>query len=335
MSVKIGFIGAGRMTNLHMDCLEQIPGAEVVAVCDPNLERTGKTTARCGATPYSSVERMLDAESLDAVYVCSPTTLHHAQCLQLAERRIPFFMEKPLALRMDEAWQMVEAVERAGILTCVDFHWRYTEAVARATEIVAGHPLALVAAEWLWCRSPVIWIRDRNLAGGQVVDQTIHLTDLCQLFAGPVVELYAAYTLNTYADEEFHNWDGYSLAFKHSSGAVGSLRCTYALFEEIIETVHPHVDLSARELFLRITEQGLQMITPAGKREWPNRGLFHLGINRAFVAAIETGDAGRICTSVPESLRSLAFTLAANESARRGELVRLDEFMAATRPVSS
>ena len=199
-----------------------------------------------------------------------------------------------------------------------------------ALRLIAGKPLATTSAEWLWTIPPVEWLRDKDLGGGQVVDQTTHLTDLCQLFGGPVTDVYAAYTLNTYTDAEFLNWDGYSLTWRHQGGAVGSLRSTYALFPEIADFETPRVDLVARGLFLRIDPAGLTVVTPDGSEHVDNDpGIFHFNANRAFVDALVADDPAPIRTSIPETLRSLAFTLAANESAATGRPVNLDAYMQA------
>ena len=174
------------------------------------------------------------------------------------------------------------------------------------------------------------WLRDKDLGGGQVVDQTTHLTDLCQLFGGPVTDVYAAYCLNTYTDGEFHNWDGYSLTWRHRGGAVGSLHATYALFSEIQDFEAPRVSLTARRLFLRIDPAGLTVVRPEGSEHVDNdAGIFHFNANRAFVDALLANDPAPIRSSVPETLRSLALTLAANESAALGRPVNLDAYMQA------
>lgn len=331
MTIRIGLIGAGRMGNVHAGCLADIPEAKIVAVADMLPERAQNLVAQWGATAYTDYRAMLDGAPLDAVYICTPTGVHAEHAIAVAERGLSFFVEKPLALTMADAWRVARAVERAGVMSCVCYHWRYTDAVLKAQAILGARPLALTAAEWWWTLPPVMWLRDKDLGGGQVVDQATHLSDLCQLFGGPVSEVYAAYTLNTYTDAEFHNWDGYSLTFKHARGAVGSLRCTYGLFEEISEFAPPRVDLAARELFLRITAAGLTVVTPQGRQEYPNGGAQHLGVNRAFCAAVANRDASQIRSSVGETLRSLALTLAANESARTGQPINLDQFMNAAR----
>lgn len=327
MTVRIGLIGAGRMGNVHAGCLKDIPNAHIVAVADLVPERAQTLATPWNANAYTDYRALLDREKLDAVYICTPTGVHAEPAIAVAEHGLPFFVEKPFALTMRDAWRVARAVEQARVLTCVCYHWRYTNAVIKAQEILAGRALALTAAQWWWTLPPIEWLRDKDLGGGQVVDQTTHLTDLCQLFGGDVTEVYAAYSHNVFSDAEFHNWDGYSLAFKHARGAAGNLRCTYALFKAIADFESPRVDLIAREMFLRITPTELIVITPEGRAEYRNEGAHHCGINRAFVAAIEKKDAAYIRSSVPEMLRSLALTLAANESARIGKPINLDQFM--------
>lgn len=326
MTVRLGLIGAGRMGNVHANCLQTIPQARLVAVADVVPARAHALAAGWDATAYTDYRAMLEREQLDAVYICTPTRVHTEHALAVAERGLPFFIEKPLALTMYEAHQILQAVERARVMTCVGYHWRYTNAVLKAQEILAGRTLTLTAAQWWWTLPPVMWLRDKDWGGGQVVDQTTHLTDLCQLFGGAVTHVYAAYSHTAYTDDEFHNWDAYALAFKHVSGAVGSLRCTYALFKEIADYEPPRVDLIARELFLRITPTELTVITPQGRQEYRNEGVHHWGINRAFVSAIATREPALIRSSIPETWRSLALTLAANESARLGQPIHLDHF---------
>jgi predicted dehydrogenase len=327
MAVRIGIIGAGRMGNNHTGHLLNNPEAQVVAAADILPERAEALAARTGGRAYTDYREMLDREALDAVYVCTPTRGHAEHAVAVAERKLALFVEKPLAATMTEAWQIARAVKRAGIISCVDYQWRHSDAVIKAQEILSDRPLAAVAVQWFWTIPPIVWMRDKELGLGQVVDQTTHLSDLCILFAGPVSEVYAAYTLNTFSDLEFHNWDGFSLAWKHAAGAVGTLQGTYALFPTIGQYEPPNVKLIARELLLRITPDGLSVITPEGQTDYPNTGPLHYNINAAFVSAVTQGSMASIRAGVGETLGSLAFTLAANESALTGQPVNVPRFI--------
>jgi predicted dehydrogenase len=328
MMLRIGIIGAGRLGMTHANCLAQMEDVRVTAVADIAQAPAQRVAALSGAAVYEDYREMLDREPLDAVYVCSSTLQHAEQAIAVAERKIHLFLEKPLAGAMADGWRIRRAVETAGILSCVDYQWRYMPAVIKAEEILAGRPLALTAGQWMWTIPPVPWFRNKELGLGQVVDQSTHLLDLCQHFGGPVKEVYAAYTLNTYSDAEFHNWDGYSLTFKHAGGAVGSLNCTYALFADIAKSVPPSVTLVAREMHLRLAPDGLTVQTPEGLESYENGAMTpHYCANAAFITALRTGDAAAIRTPVAQTLRSLALTLAANESAVTGQPVDLDLFL--------
>lgn len=313
-------------------CLGDMEDVTIAAFADVLSERAQDLAGLFDAACFSDYREMLDAGRLDAVYICTPTGAHADQCVEVARRRLPFFVEKPLALSMADAYRVADAVRQAGILTCVGYHWRYSRAVLEAQQLLEGRPLAITFARWLWTRPPIEWMCDRELGGGQVVDQTTHLTDLCQLFGGPVADLFAAYTLNTCSDAEFHNWDGYSITWRHRAGAVGSLSSTYALFPEIAEFEQPRVDLAAKGIFLRIDPAGLTVVRPEGSEHIDNDpGIFQYNANRAFVDALVAADPKPIRSSVDETLRSLAFTLAANESASTGRSVDIDVFMEAHR----
>ena len=327
MPIRIGIIGAGRMGNNHTGHLLNNPEAQIVAAADILPERAEALVARTGGRAYTDYREMLDKEAMDAVYVCTPTRGH-------AEHAVGRRRAQAGALRGEAAGRHHGrgVADRAGSEAGgrhlvrglpVALHGRGDQSPGDPGD----RPLAAVTAQWFWTIPPIPWLRDKELGLGQVVDQTTHLTDLCLLFAGPAAEVYAAYTLNTFSDLEFHNWDGFSLAWKHTGGAVGTLQGTYALFPTIGQYEPPSVKLIARELLLRITPDGLAVITPEGQHDYPNSGPLHCNINAAFVSAVAQGSAAPIRSGVWETLGSLAFTLAANESALTGQPINLNLFI--------
>ena len=77
---------------------------------------------------YTDYREMLDKEALDAVYVCTPTFSHAEHAVAVAERKLALSVEKPFDASVTEAWQIARAVKRAGVISCVDYEWRYTDA---------------------------------------------------------------------------------------------------------------------------------------------------------------------------------------------------------------
>lgn len=325
--IRIGLIGAGRMAHVHAGHLALEPDVQIAAACDHGSGRAAAFTQTYGAAAYSDWRAMLDAVPLDAVYICTPTAVHSDIGVECAERNLHLFVEKPLDLELDDANRLLHAVESRGLLAMTAFQWRYTEAYRRAEELIGDAPVALVNLRWYWTRPPIRWMWDRDAAGGQIVDQNIHLLDVSQGLAGDVETVFAAYNERQVNFEpEFHNWDGYALTLTYARGAVGVCAGTYGLFPEIQE--RPTADFALRDRLVRLTDQEVQLLTPAGVERWPNEEPLHRGVNRAFVRAVRENNPAHIRTPLRVGLRSTALALAANRSAATGAPVRLRQFLA-------
>ena len=96
MAVRVGFIGCGGMANAHFNSLSQLDNVERVAFCDVNLDRAKQATEKFGGKAYSDHRTMLDAEKPDAVYIVVPPGFHDDIEVDVANRKIPFFIEKPV-----------------------------------------------------------------------------------------------------------------------------------------------------------------------------------------------------------------------------------------------
>jgi predicted dehydrogenase len=305
MAIRIGVVGAGRRAGDHLKALQQIPEAEIVAICDVQEDRARERVQEFGGHLYTDFEQMLEAAKPEALVITTP----------------------PLALSIEDMRAMVAAVEQQGVIASVGYQLRHLSTVAEAQRLLAGRPIAAVAAHFYWTVPLVEWIKDRKLAGGQMVDQCTHLIDLCRLFAGEVKSVSAAYTNVTRRNVPgFNNWDAYVAAMAFDSGAVGSVHSTYALFSGIPGATE--LAIIADELLIRI-EPGRQMRVFArdGERTCAAEGDPTLELNRTFVRAIASGDASGIRSPLADAMRSCAVSLAANAAAQRGEVVSLAEFL--------
>jgi predicted dehydrogenase len=326
MTIRIGFIGAGRMAHLHAGHVHLEPDATIAAACDNGSGRARIFARDYGAAAYSDYRRMLDEQELDAVYICTPTPTHADIALECASRGLHLFVEKPLDLDLGAAMRLQRVVQSHRLVAMTASQWRYSPAYQRAQQLIGDEAIALVVLRWYWTRPPIRWMWDREVAGGQVVDQNIHLIDASQGLAGEVETVYAAYNARQVNFEpEFNNWDGYALALKYKQGAVGTCSGTYGLFPEIQK--RPAADFCLRDRMVRITDQDVTLFTRDGVQSWQNNEPLHRGINRAFVAAVRAGDPASIATPLAVGIRSTAVTLAANRSAHTGHPVVIDEFL--------
>ena len=135
--MRVAFVGAGAIARTHSALLADAAGTSVVGVCDPIVERAQARRGRA-PRPYADWEAMLDAERLDAVFVCSPPGGHAAAVAGALARGIPVYVEKPLARSLADGLAIVAAWEAAGCVCAVGYQWRSLDVVAAARAALAG-----------------------------------------------------------------------------------------------------------------------------------------------------------------------------------------------------
>ncbi len=326
MTLSVAIIGAGRMGRFHAGNLQRIDGVRIVAVADVQADQASSLAAEVGGDAWTGdgLETLARVRP-DIVYICTSAHDHAEAMVAAAGFGINIFVEKPLTTTIADARRAVEAVERAGVLCTVGYQWRYNAATDAALAALAGLPVALLSAWWYWMIPPIPWFRDKRWGGGQIYDQTTHLTDLMRLVAGEATEVYAAYTRNAIPQETLPNWDASAVTLRFASGAVGSVQCTYALFPDIPE--NHGLDIAARERMARV-RLGHATIFRRGQAPEEIVAPADSTIDHAFIPIVRANDQAAIRSTARDALQSLAITLAANYSAVTGKVIDVADFIA-------
>lgn len=124
-SLRVGVLGCGMISGNHFAAWAHCQGAEVVAVCDPILDRAKSRAAEFGiAAAYDSPEAMMKAESLDLIDIITPRETHAGMVRLAAKHGIHAMSEKPLCPTYEEALALVREVE-GSIRVMVNENWRY------------------------------------------------------------------------------------------------------------------------------------------------------------------------------------------------------------------
>lgn len=328
MTLAVGLVGAGRMGGLHLQKLSTLEDVRVAGVCDLDERRAVDLCRRYGGEAYTNLETMLDAENLDVLYVCNPVQAHVEATRLAAERGVNLFIEKPLTLDLREGREMVEAVEKAGVLCAVGYQYRYQNVLDRIHDALRAEPISLVHGYWYWTVPPVAATRSKEVSGGPIVDQLTHLIDLGRLFAGEVERVSAEYTLNTRKDEDFDNWDGSSVILRFEDGAIGSFSSTLSLYPSLVH--NPNLSYMGLEIFIkdkmvRFQPNKATIYHSDHVTEWSDR---EGDVDQEFIKTCRDGDPANIRSTIRDAYKSLAVSLACNEAAVRGESVAVKEFIA-------
>ncbi|BCW94724.1 MAG: Gfo/Idh/MocA family oxidoreductase [Fimbriimonadales bacterium] len=317
MPIRIGFVGTGGIANTHFDALSQLEDAQPVAFCDIDAERAQRAAARFNGRPYTDWRTMLESETLDALYICLPPHGHDGVEIEAAERGIHLFVEKPVARTLEYAQRVAEAIQKAGVLSMVGYHFRYYGAIERAKERLQGLPVLMVKGAWDGGMPGVAWWRQHALSGGQLVEQTTHIFDLARHLAGEIVEVAA---FSHYNPALLHHPDGdVSVAdvvcLKFENGAVGVITDTNGLHapgEVGLKVYTP-------ERVVEVSWGRMTETEPNRKEEYFSRDNPYLRESEAFLQAIRTGDRSLIRSDYRDGVHTLAVTLAADESGRTGQ----------------
>ena len=314
--VNVGIVGAGLAGGLHARNLTGFRDVSIRAVCDPDVERARDLAGGCGALACRSVDDLLDAAPLDAVYVCVPPFAHGEPERAVLARRLPMYVEKPLAADGATAREIASQVAGAGVLTQVGFQWRYRAFVPEARELLAARPARLVLAHWLSDAPPAAWWRDERLSGGPVVEQAVHLLDLARWLAGEVEEVHAAGVRLPLPDGSGELLAASSALLRFASGAVGTASTTCVLDRHARAELRVLADGLALHLTARsmTVERGEETV----RRE--DAGSAMERADRCFVDAVAGGPPD-LRSPYHDALRSHELALAIAGSARTGRPV--------------
>ncbi len=201
MAWRVGILGAGDMGKVHAGILRREKRVRVAAVADPDTEARRYLAAVCDAKPLATLEALL-AEKLDVLFISSPNFTHAPAVLAALEKKLHVFCEKPMALNLQEADQILSAVQRSGRLYQLGFNRRFAPAyLAVKMTIEAGFTPFLADIKMnegeLRHRE---WIQDPAATGGFLNENTLHFLDMVQWLQGPIREIFAVGKANLYRD---------------------------------------------------------------------------------------------------------------------------------------
>ncbi|MBG9568607.1 Gfo/Idh/MocA family oxidoreductase [Brevibacillus agri] len=319
MSIQIGMIGVGGIGQHHLKGLLADERVRVTAVCDVNKEAAASTAEQIGAAGYTSWRELLAHEQLDALFVCVPPFAHEEIEEQAAARGIHLFVEKPIGLDLETVTRKQAAIEKAGIISATGYCLRYLDIVQQARDYLADKQIALVSGHYLTKFVETPWWRQMGKSGGQLVEQATHTLDMMRFLAGDVEKVYAQMALMASQDiDGIDIPDVSAVSLSFATGAIGQLDTCF------IQADHrTGVEILGKHFRVQIDGRKLTITDEAGTRTTEATVDMYRKQDRAFVTAIETGDASLVLSPYASAKKTLAVTLAANQSAKSGTPVTI------------
>ena len=303
--VKICMIGAGRVGRQHSTTFTRsIAAARVTALVDPvpaALEALG--TEFGIQARFASLEQALDQADFDAVVITTPTPTHALLAVQAANHRKHVFLEKPMALTLEECDQITAACQANGALLQLGFMRRFDPEFAAAAQRIQageiGRPM-MVKSLTHGPGLPPPWARDLRTSNGNLAEVNSHDWDTVRwLMASDYQRVYvevANFKGEANQIDTPHYYDNALVNIRFESGALGSISgvcpCGYG-YDARVEIVGDKGIMQIGELqgqaVVVCTNRDQGLISPI-YRTWPER--FAWGYIREmehFVACIRAG----------------------------------------------
>jgi UDP-N-acetylglucosamine 3-dehydrogenase len=205
MTIRVGVVGLGFMGSAHVRVYSQLEGCELVGVCDssPNKKHLAE---QYGCKYFESVDDLLK-EELDAVSICTPTSIHKEIALKVLEKNKNILVEKPLATNVEDAKYIIMMAKKSGLLA-VGYIERFNPVVAKLKETMDSEDIYSTVSMRFGPGS------DRIRDVGVLLDLGSHEIDVLNYITKSEPEVLYAYLSNN-SESKFENYAYLSLKFGH------------------------------------------------------------------------------------------------------------------------
>jgi UDP-N-acetyl-2-amino-2-deoxyglucuronate dehydrogenase len=236
MTIHIGLIGGGNITETHARAARAIPGVEISAIHGSNSEKIAHLCHEHGGTPYQNFDAFLKHRPMDLVIIGSPSGLHAEQGIAAAREGLHVLTEKPIEITTARADALIAAAKQSNVQLGVIFQDRVKPHIRQLKNWLEQGllgKLLFVDARVKWYRPPEYYANSHwrgTLAldgGGALINQGVHTVDLLLWLLGDVFRVQArTATLLHKIEAE----DTAVATLEFASGALGIFHATTAAY---------------------------------------------------------------------------------------------------------
>jgi len=191
MTIKVAIAGAGYIASIHARAIRQLEDVELVAVVEKYPEKAHQFAEVFNIQRiYKDVSAMIAEDDIDAIVIGTPNFLHASQSLKAMNAGIHVMVEKPMAMNVKEAEEMLNTSRQTNTKLLVAHCWRFDKDVLWLKEKLEQSQIGKIILNW----GPQGWFTQKALAGGgALVDMGIHAIDTARFLLGdPLpVNIYA------------------------------------------------------------------------------------------------------------------------------------------------
>lgn len=223
-TLRIAVAGAGLIGRRHIELIHESEACALCAIVDP-APAAREFALTCGVPLYATLDALFAHERPDGVIVATPNRLHVPNGLDCVRHRVPALIEKPIADSVEEAMELVDAAEKAGVPLLVGHHRRYSAFMARTRELldlgILGKLVAVQGSALF--HKPDRYFEEgpwrREAGGGPIMINMIHEVDDLRALCGEIASVQA---IASNATRGFAVEDTVAIVLRFVNGALGT-----------------------------------------------------------------------------------------------------------------
>ena len=208
--LKIGIIGCGTISQVHLDSITKDKNAELSMVCDIKEDRAQSVANRYGCNYTTNPNELINEADLDVIHILTPHHTHYELAKEVLNHNKHCLLEKPMCLSSTEAKDLIRITDtKKAVKLGIVFQNRLNTTSQYLRECIDNKTygkLIGIKCSVTWFRSKEYYQEDKwrgiwkTSGGGVLINQAIHTLDLLQWFAGEIESISGSYGTYLYND---------------------------------------------------------------------------------------------------------------------------------------
>ena len=215
----LGIIGSGNFTSSTiLPNLKKINADVKFIASSGGLSSTIMAKRHNIANSTSNYKAILEDKDVDLVLITTQHNMHAPMVLETIKANKSVFVEKPLALTIEELEDIITAYNDHNVNVSVGFNRRFAPLAKKMKKLLGNDntPINIVATMNAGFIPSGVWIHDMEVGGGRIIGEACHYIDLCTYFTGSKVISVCMNAMGTNPEE---NTDNASILLKYENGA--------------------------------------------------------------------------------------------------------------------
>ncbi len=195
---NFGIIGAGLMAQRRAESLTFFPNTKLVCVADIEANQAKKLAEKYNCKWTSNPKELLKDDNINCIIICTVNNKLAAYAKQAVINGKNILVEKPAAIKIRDIDNLVSISEKKKVVVKVGFNHRFFPAIQKALELFKSG----IIGELMFIKSTYgqkgrigfekEWRTNKKISGGgELIDQGVHIIDLCRLFMGEIIKVQA------------------------------------------------------------------------------------------------------------------------------------------------